>query len=69
MLEGFDSATAFNVEGQREASDINRALAARGVVPGLTLHSTGARLSLAFIENLNLSVLCARPVNSALDSY
>jgi hypothetical protein len=34
--------------------------------PRLTTHSTGARLSLSFIENLNLLALCARPVNSGV---
>jgi len=32
----------------------------------LTTHSTGARVSLIFIVNLNLSALCARPVNSGI---
>jgi hypothetical protein len=30
----------------------------------ITTHSTGARVSWSFIENLNLSGLNARPVNS-----
>ena len=32
----------------------------------LTTHSTGARVSLAFIENLSVAGLCARPVNSGV---
>jgi hypothetical protein len=32
----------------------------------LTTHSTGARVSRSFIVNLNLSALCARPVNSGV---
>jgi hypothetical protein len=32
----------------------------------LTTHSTGARVSLAFIENLTVSALNARPVNSSV---
>jgi hypothetical protein len=32
----------------------------------LTTHSTGARVSSAFIVNLNLSALIARPVNSGV---
>ena len=35
-------------------------------MPRLTTHSTGARVSLHFIENLNLSALTARPVNSGV---
>jgi hypothetical protein len=34
----------------------------------LTTHSTGAQIALLFIENLNLSVLNVRPVNSGVMS-
>jgi hypothetical protein len=33
---------------------------------GLTTHSTGARVSLSFIENLSVMALCSRPVNSVV---
>jgi len=32
----------------------------------LTTHSTGARVSMSFIENLCVSALIARPVNSGV---
>ena len=35
----------------------------------LTTHSTGARVSLHFIENLPLITLNARPVNSGVRRY
>ena len=36
------------------------------IVPRLTTHSTGARISLIFIDNLAVMALCARPVNSGV---
>jgi hypothetical protein len=40
--------------------------AALSKVHGLTIHSTGARVSLHFIVNLAVSVLNARPVNAGV---
>ena len=36
---------------------------------GLTTHSTGARVSVSFIENLAVMALNARPVNSSVRRY
>jgi hypothetical protein len=59
-FEGFDSATTFRVEWQRETGAIRRGLATECVAQGLTRHSTGARVNLAFIEGLNdFDVECA----------
>jgi hypothetical protein len=66
QVEGVDSVSSLNVEWEREAQPAEGALAARGVARGLTLHSTGARLSMPFIVKLSVTALCARPVNSSV---
>ena len=54
------------IEWEREARPAEGALAARGVAPGLTAHSTGARVSGSLIVELALSALSTRSVNSGV---
>ncbi|HEU0143442.1 MAG TPA: hypothetical protein VFQ47_01535 [Nitrososphaera sp.] len=56
-VEWFDSATAFNVEWERETNDRNRALAANHRAQGLTAHSTGARVSVSLVVDLSVSAV------------
>ena len=58
--------SSLNIEWEREARPAEGALAARGVARGLTLHSTGARVSLPLIVKLSLALSFARPVNSSV---